>query len=44
VTLSSEEWQRLYIWMDANGAFYGTFDVNEQKKQLAGEAIAGPKE
>ena len=44
VTLTPEEWERLYTWMDANGAFYGTFDVNEQRRQLAGETIAGPAE
>ena len=44
VTLTPEEWTRLYTWMDANGAFYGTFDVGEQKKQLAGGMIAEPKE
>jgi cytochrome c553 len=44
VTLTPEEWTRLYTWMDSNGAFFGTFDVNEQKKQLTGEVIAVPKE
>jgi len=44
VNLTPEEWERLYTWMDANGAFYGTFDVSEQKKQLAGGAVAGPAE
>ena len=44
VALTPEEWERLNTWMDANGAFYGTFDANEQKKQLVGEAIAGPVE
>ena len=44
VKLSPEEWERLTIWMDANGEFYGTFDAAEQKRQLAGEAIAAPKE
>ena len=44
VTLTPVEWTRLYTWMDANGEFYGTFDVNEQKKQLAGEVIAVPRE
>jgi predicted esterase len=44
VTLKPEEWARLYTWMDANGEFYGTFDAAEQKKQLAGEVIAGPRE
>ncbi|MDX9867613.1 MAG: prolyl oligopeptidase family serine peptidase [Kiritimatiellia bacterium] len=44
VRLSPEEWERLYTWMDANAAFYGTFDAAEQKKQLAGEVIAEPRE
>jgi len=44
VVLTHEEWERLNLWMDANGAFYGTFDAAEQKRQLAGEAIAEPKE
>ena len=44
VTLTPEEEERLYTWMDANALFYGTFDVNEQRKQLAGELIEGPKQ
>lgn len=44
VALTWEEEERLFTWMDANALFYGTFDINEQKKQLAGQAIAGPKE
>ena len=44
VTLTPEEEERLNTWMDANALFYGTFDVNEQKKQLAGQVIDGPKE
>jgi len=44
VKLTADEWARLNTWMDANGAFYGTFDVAEQKKQLAGEVIAEPME
>jgi hypothetical protein len=44
VALTPEEEERLYTWMDANALFYGTFDVNEQKKQLAGQVIDGPKE
>ena len=44
VTLSPEEQERLCTWIDANALFYGTFDVNEQKKQLVGQAIDGPKE
>ena len=44
VELTPEEWARLYTWIDANALFYGTFDVNEQRKQLAGQRIEGPKE
>jgi hypothetical protein len=41
---SAEERERLNTWMDANALFYGTFEVNEQQKQLAGELITGPRE
>lgn len=44
VVLSAGDEERLYTWIDANALFYGTFDVNEQQKQLAGQAIAGPRE
>jgi len=44
VALSPEDEERLYTWVDANALFYGTFDVDEQRKQLAGQVIAGPKE
>ncbi len=44
VALTPEEEERLYTWMDANALFYGTFDEKEQKKQLVGEVIEGPKE
>jgi cytochrome c553 len=44
VSLTAEDKERLYTWMDGNALFYGTFEVTEQKKQLAGQAIDGPKE
>ncbi|HNQ88951.1 MAG TPA: hypothetical protein PKM73_10085 [Verrucomicrobiota bacterium] len=44
VPLTREEEERLNTWMDANALFYGTFDVAEQARQLAGEAIPGPQE
>jgi predicted esterase len=44
VVLPPEDQERLNTWMDANALFYGTFEVAEQKKQLLGQAIAGPKE
>ena len=44
VTLTPEDQERLNTWMDANALFYGTFNVDEQKKQLLGQAIEGPRE
>jgi hypothetical protein len=44
VMLTPEEAERLHTWMDANALFYGTFDANEQRKQLVGEVIDGPRE
>lgn len=44
VELSNDDIERLATWMDANALFYGTFDPNEQKRQLKGERIAGPLE
>ena len=44
VVLEPDEKERLYLWMDCNALFYGTFDVTEQRKQLAGQVIAGPRE
>jgi len=43
VNLSDEDRQRLAIWIDANGLFYGTYDPAAQQRQLAGEAIAMPE-
>lgn len=44
VRLPPEDAERLNSWMDANALFYGTFDVDEQRRQLAGEVIDQPKE
>lgn len=44
VKLTAEDLERLHTWIDANALFYGTFDVDEQRKQLAGQPIQGPKE
>jgi hypothetical protein len=32
VKLTDEEWQRFYIWMDSNGACWGTFDAAKQRE------------
>jgi cytochrome c553 len=42
VTLDEEEMDRLVTWMDANALFYGTFDPDDQARQLRGERIEGP--
>jgi predicted esterase len=44
LVLPPEDMERLVTWMDANALFYGTFDVREQQKQIAGDVIAGPNE
>ncbi len=42
VKLDGEEMDRLVTWMDANALFYGTFDPEDQQRQLRGERIEGP--
>ncbi|MGA2617572.1 MAG: hypothetical protein ABSF26_08190 [Thermoguttaceae bacterium] len=42
VQLSKDDLARLITWMDANALFYGTFNREDQKRQLKGERIAGP--
>ena len=43
VALSADEIERLATWMDTNALFYGTFDPADQKRQLQGQRIEGPK-
>ena len=40
--LTDEDLERLVTWMDANALFYGTFDEEDQARQLRGERIEGP--
>jgi len=40
--LSSADRLRLYIWLDGNSPFYGTYDRDEQRAQLAGDAVPLP--
>ena len=42
VRLDSADLDRLITWMDANALFYGTFDPEDQARQLRGERIQGP--
>jgi hypothetical protein len=42
VRLSSADWERIVTWLDANALFYGTFNPQNQARQLRGEQITGP--
>ena len=42
VELCDEEFERLITWADNNVLFYGTFDPEDQARQLRGERIKGP--
>ena len=42
VDLSAEDWERLNTWIGANALFYGTFNVEDQRRQQRGERIEGP--
>jgi len=35
--------RRLYLWLDANVPFYGTYSPAEQLAQRKGEAVAPPR-
>ena len=41
--LSDEDRLRLYVWLDSNAPFYGTYAPTEQAAQLRGELVAAPK-
>lgn len=42
IKLSDEEWRILYIWLDGNAAFYGSYSAPEQLAQYQGDAISPP--
>jgi hypothetical protein len=42
VHLSEQDKQRLYIWLDGNAPFYGTYEKNEQFAQRNGQIVALP--
>jgi len=35
--------RRIYLWLDANVPFYGTYDKGEQLAQREGKAIPPPE-
>jgi hypothetical protein len=39
VNLSEADRRRLYLWLDANVPFYGTYSHDEQIAQKRGESI-----
>jgi len=43
VTLPDGDWESLITWMDTNALFYGTFNREDQARQLKGERILGPE-
>ena len=42
LTLSDDDWRNIYLWLDANGAFYGAYSRPEQLAQRNGVAIPPP--
>lgn len=43
VRWSDAERRRIYLWLDANAPFYGTYSREEQLAQRAGKAVAAPR-
>ena len=43
VRLGDEDRRRIYIWLDGNAPFYGTYGAQQHQAQLAGEAVAAPQ-
>jgi hypothetical protein len=40
--LSDDDRQRLYVWLDGNVPFYGTYGADEQAAQKRGDAVPPP--
>jgi hypothetical protein len=43
VNLADEDRRRIYIWLDGNAAFYGTYEEEAQYAQRSGEAVRPPR-
>ena len=43
VSMSDDDWRRVYLWLDANSPFYGTYDARAQKAQQLGKQVAMPR-
>jgi len=42
LSLPDEDLRRIYLWLDGNGSFYGSYSRREQLAQHRGEAIPPP--
>ena len=42
VKLTDGQRRRIYLWLDGNGAFYGTYSEKERMAQRRGEVVAVP--
>jgi len=42
VKMTDEELRAIYLWLDANAPFYGTYEVPERLAQKMGKAVAPP--
>jgi hypothetical protein len=42
VSLPNEDRSRLYVWLDGNTPFYGTYDAESQRRQRDAEAVPPP--
>lgn len=42
VKMSDEELRALYLWLDANAPFYGTYEISERLAQKTGQSVAPP--
>ena len=40
--MSDEDLRRIYLWLDGNASFYGSYSTGEQLAQREGEAIPVP--
>ena len=43
IKLPDTDRRRLYLWLDANVPFYGSYSRDEQLAQLRGESVPPPK-
>jgi hypothetical protein len=41
--IPEEDVRRLYLWLDSNAPFYGTYGKGEREAQLAGKAVPPPR-